>query len=579
MAPWQLLITHYFRPVGSPPLLSPDFVAVENLLNALPELDIATMRSNFAPSEPQRQRFRLKLDSLLTESLCIEREMGRLQLSILRLKHHLSQLESDLSRWIKLHAKLQDAVAGYRCISSPIRRIPTEILGEIFAQCVAADKKGKDPSFSLLRIIRVCRRWRDAALSSPTLWGLISLDSCRMLDGEEMETRSVESWIDDDDIVNTIDLDGPSILKRAALYLQHSGTAVPLSVHWSHNFVRVGPPSRDGEDLLNDARYSEFLDKLLAESPRWEAVELALEEEKFAAFVSKAGQVSFPMLREVVIRATCRGVPWNSPRCAAFLESLPALSRLVVNGRANTIWLDRNSAPWARLRSIKIESGRGRDVLAVLPLFAANASLHLQNITLPQAPLIPAALIKTCIGALYLGCCEDSFTSTLLRTIVAPYLTELHIRGTSWLWLDGTHVPLIAPFIERSSCRLVKLSLDVHHSRCNAYWPRILELLQSKSASSLVEFELSAPPMVPRLIDALITQQDLLVDLRALRLRYRHREPHKIDDGSVIALHANRPKLQELWLCSSISGLSRATMRLVNATGLRIVVSRWSDEY
>ncbi|KAJ7067244.1 hypothetical protein C8F01DRAFT_1120740 [Mycena amicta] len=532
------------------------------------------MRSNFAPSEPQRQIFRLKLDSLLTQSLCIEREMGRLELTILRLKHHLSQLESDLSRWRKLHAKLQDAVAGYRCISSPIRRIPTEILGEIFAQCVAADKKGYDPSFSLLRIIRVCRRWRDAALSYPTLWGHISLDSCRMLDGEEKEIRSVEdgSMLEDD----TVNLDVPSILKRAALHLQHSGTAVPLSVYWCQK-IDVGS-REDEEGLLNAMRSSEFLDSLLAVSPRWVAVELRVDAEDFPAFISKTSQVRFPALREVVVRGAldANRARWSTRHYAAFLESLPALSRLVVSGRHPYSTFSPTSAPWGLLRSCKIECCRSDDVLEVLPLFAVNASLHLEDIRIPNGQRTPASSIKASLGALHILRCVDSFTSTLLRTVVAPYLTQLHIRGPARP--EYEHVPLISALVERSSCRLVSLGLEVHHSQCDTYWPRFLELLRSEEASSLVELDISVPPMVQRLIHALSTQNDLLVDLRTLCVRYWHSVPHKLDEDSVIALHAVRPKLEKLWLDSGISGLSRAILKSMATTGLRVVVSRRSDE-
>ncbi|KAE9389033.1 hypothetical protein BT96DRAFT_774503, partial [Gymnopus androsaceus JB14] len=64
-------------------------------------------------------------------------------------------------------------IASFRNILSPIRRIPLELLSEIFElSCVPEDgwKSSCDIVLRTFVICRVCIAWRKAAHSTPRLW-------------------------------------------------------------------------------------------------------------------------------------------------------------------------------------------------------------------------------------------------------------------------------------------------------------------------------------------------------------------------------------------------------------------------
>ncbi|KAJ7755496.1 hypothetical protein B0H16DRAFT_1247067, partial [Mycena metata] len=60
--------------------------------------------------------------------------------------------------------ELQNFVATHKQVLALIRTLPSEILSEIFLQYVKHRQAGT------WLIARVCRSWRETAISSPRLW-------------------------------------------------------------------------------------------------------------------------------------------------------------------------------------------------------------------------------------------------------------------------------------------------------------------------------------------------------------------------------------------------------------------------
>ncbi|KAG1813978.1 uncharacterized protein BJ212DRAFT_1432772, partial [Suillus subaureus] len=58
-----------------------------------------------------------------------------------------------------------------RSLSSPIWRLPTEILSEIFLYCLPEDEHLVYASRQApMLLTRICRRWREVAVGFPRLW-------------------------------------------------------------------------------------------------------------------------------------------------------------------------------------------------------------------------------------------------------------------------------------------------------------------------------------------------------------------------------------------------------------------------
>lgn len=65
--------------------------------------------------------------------------------------------------------------------SSAIRRLPTEILAQIFLYCIPEEEEGEgactlEPHLAPMLLTTVCRRWREVAVDMPSLWRRLRLE-------------------------------------------------------------------------------------------------------------------------------------------------------------------------------------------------------------------------------------------------------------------------------------------------------------------------------------------------------------------------------------------------------------------
>ncbi|KAJ7692090.1 hypothetical protein B0H17DRAFT_1284598 [Mycena rosella] len=118
-----------------------------------------------------------------------------------------AKLDAELARVKGERAPLQAYYREVRSAFSPIRRMPSEILVAIFALCAKPSKElAKKGNFNgslsvktwthvaslaehpLLTVSRVCIRWHEIALGTPTLWATIDLDGSNMWDTQLKNT-------------------------------------------------------------------------------------------------------------------------------------------------------------------------------------------------------------------------------------------------------------------------------------------------------------------------------------------------------------------------------------------------------
>ncbi|KAK0184472.1 hypothetical protein F5146DRAFT_1145309 [Armillaria mellea] len=96
-----------------------------------------------------------------------------------------ADVKDILQQLIRERSQLADNLSIAKKVLHPIRRLPTDILGEILfasvpspAQCLFS--RLRYDSMNLLEgpwlISHVCRRWRDIAINTSKLWSSISLD-------------------------------------------------------------------------------------------------------------------------------------------------------------------------------------------------------------------------------------------------------------------------------------------------------------------------------------------------------------------------------------------------------------------
>ncbi|KAJ6577747.1 hypothetical protein B0H19DRAFT_932929, partial [Mycena capillaripes] len=94
----------------------------------------------------------------------------------------IEKLQSLLSSIVFQRAALPAHFEACRSILSPIRRLPIELLAEIFKTCSYPEKDnnlvGTDiPALELIASLNVCSFWHNVAMGTPRLWSRILVDT------------------------------------------------------------------------------------------------------------------------------------------------------------------------------------------------------------------------------------------------------------------------------------------------------------------------------------------------------------------------------------------------------------------
>ncbi|KAJ7658699.1 hypothetical protein DFH06DRAFT_990172 [Mycena polygramma] len=117
----------------------------------------STNLTSFVPSDQELREIR----AFLTES---RTQLGCLDSEIKVVAARLDQLKSE-------RHLLTEEIATHSSFTAPIRRIPQEMLQEIFLGCLPTDRNAPiDIREAPLLIGRICRNWRIVSRDMPRLW-------------------------------------------------------------------------------------------------------------------------------------------------------------------------------------------------------------------------------------------------------------------------------------------------------------------------------------------------------------------------------------------------------------------------
>ncbi|THV00263.1 hypothetical protein K435DRAFT_558724, partial [Dendrothele bispora CBS 962.96] len=97
--------------------------------------------------------------------------------------------------------KLVSYIHKHRQLLSPIRRLPPEIIAELFTCCLpAAHPPTRDLSEPPLLLTLVCKQWREIAFSTPCLWSALHIYIPHSRDSDEnfleRRKRGIKQWLE-----------------------------------------------------------------------------------------------------------------------------------------------------------------------------------------------------------------------------------------------------------------------------------------------------------------------------------------------------------------------------------------------
>ncbi|KAK7048061.1 hypothetical protein R3P38DRAFT_3307022 [Favolaschia claudopus] len=120
------------------------------------------LNTNYVPSDAEIPEIRSSL-------VGPEAELVRLEAEIELTENVLKQLKAR-------RTSLKEPIDAHKALISPVRRLPEDILEEIFSSCLPSNHNAlMDSAEAPLLLGRICRVWRRVAYSTPRLWSSIHI--------------------------------------------------------------------------------------------------------------------------------------------------------------------------------------------------------------------------------------------------------------------------------------------------------------------------------------------------------------------------------------------------------------------
>jgi len=416
-------------------------------------------------NEPPEESEIIFIQSLLLKS---DARLASLDDEISRLRDRLKQLDEERSSLTIYRAR-------NRAILSPLRRMPPEVLGDIFSWTLPPIRDGDRARFDLddspWVLTHISTRWRAIALATPSLWSRIVIDYAEIHKKlyDYPQTRDSSS----------------TYLSLVEAQIQR---AQKLKIHF------YGSPQMDSRPQIH------MFERLLQHSSRWEELSLGLTSQIVPLLTALRGRVSSlkrlwlqwefesesAMSIDCFQTASCLvdvGV-FNQHRFVPILFPVHQLTRYELTG------------PWRTHESI---------LKAASNLVEAriDVSFHPEPWSDPEQRIDLLRLRRLYVSA-----------SAILSALRAPALEELAVCLRSNEGLNP--LTILHGFVHRSSCSLRRICLDIRGSPLAYTTTEMLESFSSITELIIMDYDVGAE--VNTLISALTTNGSTVVapQLRSL---------------------------------------------------------------
>ena len=397
------------------------------------------LRGQFQCSFPTNEEIKSSISKTETDLRWCNEEIQCLQAQIIVLQNKRRLLERH--------------TVGYKSLLAPIRKLPPELLHQIFLFVCDDNYIGPGDCFRIpaATLVQVCPSWNNVASSSPRLWSIIAL------------------------LIYKVSPDTKTAIKHL---LEKSGSA-PLDVKIT--------------SIYNHHSDLQWLDMLVRQSYSWLRLDLSLNHTRsidvFPAL--RPIQGNLPLLEYLELS--------GHPQSGVFLDifqNAPRLRSVSLGYESNP---DAIILPWEQLQSLVLSRSKNR----YAPLL--RLSSNLKTITIDghsEDELDPERSCQVVLDAeaLSLGL-ETSDQWNIITNLTLPKLTSFCLLSTC-MPVSTPQLSLIQSLISRSSCRLTSLrwsSLPIPLEPFLAF----LSTVPSLTSLSLSDQSTTAPLIVQDLIDKL----------------------------------------------------------------------------
>ncbi|KAF9266435.1 hypothetical protein L218DRAFT_985579 [Marasmius fiardii PR-910] len=381
-----------------PETASPTILCKECKFTFLPHRKISwhftskNLRENYVPNSTEA--------SLLTDWIDeAESEKERYTLQIDKLRSILEKLEVE-------KAYLQRYIDEYRTLLSPIRKLPPEILTEIFLLCCQAPSTFQRPLRAPPMVIaQTCSFWRRLALDTPLLWASFHIN-LHSFPGNIQLLSTYLNRSKDMPLAIELDYTEPSDGLILAAVLEHSW-------RWKHF-------------LLHDADRLNSIDASLLSLPSLHSLELSTV---------------------------------TSPRLTTIFKNAPMLRTLILDD-VSIHSIELENLPCSQLTSVTVKRAQMNDALHVLRSCPnlEKVILSTRNFSQWGHAIFAAQPIR--LSSLTTLTFTTEVFSLFLKNVVTPSLTMLTIATPAEPFdLEAWPQNEFIAYLQKSVCPLQHLSL------------------------------------------------------------------------------------------------------------------------
>ncbi|KAK7438199.1 hypothetical protein VKT23_018129 [Stygiomarasmius scandens] len=363
------------------------------------------LRGNFGTYTCDTKHALQCLSEAETEAKRYEDEIRRLEARVIALKNHQQRVYSQIDQ--------------FRSLLAPIRRLPPEILDQVFGfLCIKSSVNSSNAmDCPAIRLSHVCSGWRELARNTPSLWSTLSF------------VLSPESTLPLERVKGMLD------------------THLELSRHHLLSLTLTIPK--------DTAVACYLLDKLLDHSSRWSTVSINVKGN--AHFNQKLALLKGQLPQLVSFEFDTKLKPLVTSPIDVF-QTAPALRKVTIGFPVS---FESVSLPWHQLTHLRFVHWNMDNFVARLK--QAGQARHVTLERFEPWDLSNKAILKhSNIQSLSIIVDEDDpSASWMLRYLTLPNLTHLSLsqyedyRSDDVSQLDE----FMAPFLTRSSCNLSSLSL------------------------------------------------------------------------------------------------------------------------
>ncbi|KAJ7147981.1 hypothetical protein C8R46DRAFT_1128702 [Mycena filopes] len=358
-------------------------------------------------------------------------------------------------------------IAAHKALISPVRRLPLDILQEIFAACLPTHRNCVMSAVEAPVLLgRICSAWRATSIATPQLWSRLHVVEPSMCTPEGI-------W----------GVPGPGFEEKVAQRLETTKTWLeragqcPLSISFQC-FQRI-PPSPGALEAAA-TRTLLFMQAIILFAARWTNITLSVA--KHAGFVSSTvlellsgiTESDVPMLRKLEIFEDTNATKQGLTQFTLF--KAPSLASFTFTGRYVTV--EDLPVRWGNLTSLSV--GNVLPGRVVLELFSRCSQLQVcsiiidSNISADAGPVVELPLLHS---LQFTGFSEG--IETTLRRLSLPKLRHLAVKNDSFHLKLPPSIEDFLAFLAGSSC-FESLEVD---GLCPQFW--FMQLLHGLPASTI----------------------------------------------------------------------------------------------